>query len=158
MRERLTTVCLAVSVLGGCQLLFGPREKAPPPPPEPIAAPTAEPTPSAAPTGPPALRVKKAAEEVIVAAWAEPKSLPEGGGEAQIIVRAQKRGGAPYPRVEVRLLTSTGTLFSKSRVLVTDSAGKTRDRLATRSTATVTLNAGGTMYRFQVAVGSGEQE
>jgi hypothetical protein len=38
-------------------------------------------------------------------------------------------------------------------VLVTDAAGMTRDRLTARKTAVVTLNAGGTRYRFQVPVG-----
>jgi hypothetical protein len=35
---------------------------------------------------------------------------------------------------------------------VTDAQGMTRDRLTTRKTAVVTLNAGGTRYRFQVPV------
>ena len=89
----------------------------------------------------------------MVAAWAEPAKLPERGGQSQILVRVQKRGGARFPDVEVRLRTSTGSLYSGSRVLVTDSQGMTRDRLTTRSTATITLNAGGTRYRFQVPVG-----
>ncbi|HLA78622.1 MAG TPA: hypothetical protein VJU18_13670 [Vicinamibacteria bacterium] len=152
-----TAALLALTALTGCQLLFGSREKAPPPPPEPVAAPTPEPSPPP-PTPPPALRVRKAAEEVIVAAWAEPKALPEGGGETQILVRAQKRGGAPYPGVEVRLQTSKGRLYSRSRILVTDQSGKTRDRLTTQQTATITLNAGGTLYRFQVPVGPLEPE
>jgi hypothetical protein len=89
----------------------------------------------------------------VVAAWAEPKHLPPGGGQAQIMVRIQKRGGRRYPGVEVRLVASEGTLYSKGKVLVTDSQGMTRDRLTTRRTATITLNAGGTRYRFQVPVG-----
>jgi hypothetical protein len=88
-----------------------------------------------------------------VAAWAEPSSLPEGGGQAQILVRVQKKGGTPFPGVEVRLATSTGTLFSAGRVLVTDNRGMTRDRLTTRRSARVVLNAGGTRYRFDVRVG-----
>lgn len=147
---------LALLALNGCQFLLGSREKAPPPPPEPSPSPAPKPSPS--PTPPPTLKVRKAAEEVIVAAWAEPKALPDGGGETQILVRAQKRGGAPYPGVEVRLQTSKGTLYSRHRILVTDASGKTRDRLSTRQTATITLNAGGTMYRFQVPVGPVEQE
>jgi len=38
-------------------------------------------------------------------------------------------------------------------VLVTDASGMTRDRLITKKTATITLNAGGTRYRFRVPVG-----
>jgi hypothetical protein len=52
----------------------------------------------------------------------------------------------------VRLSTSSGTLFSGGRVLVTDAQGMTRDRLTARRPAVITLNAGGTRYRFQVPV------
>ena len=120
----------------GCGL-FHHKEKAPAIPTEP----------------PPPLPVKKASEEVVVAAWAEPKRLPPMGGSSQILVRLRKRGGAPYEGVEVRMQTSTGQLFSGGKVLVTDSAGQTRDRITTSRTARITLNAGGTVYRFQVPVG-----
>ena len=96
------------------------------------------------------LPVTRAPEEVVVAAWSEPKELPPAGGQAQILVRAQKRGGAPFPGVEVRLRASTGTLFSGGKVLVTDATGRTRDRLTTRDATLVTVNAGGTVYRFRV--------
>jgi hypothetical protein len=99
------------------------------------------------------LPVRKVPDPIVVAAWAEPKHLPLGGGQAQILVRIQKQGGRRYPGVEVRLVASEGTLYSKGKVLVTDSQGMTRDRLTTRRTATITLNAGGTRYRFQVPVG-----
>jgi hypothetical protein len=88
----------------------------------------------------------------VVEAWAEPRRLPPWGGEVQILVRVQTRGGRRYPGVEVRLATSAGTLFSKGGLLVTDSQGMTRDRLTARETATITLNAGGTLYRFLVPV------
>jgi hypothetical protein len=107
---------------------------------------------------PPLLPVKKADEEVVVAAWSEPKQLPPGGGQVQILVRAQKRGGSPFPGVEVRIQTSSGSLFSQSRILVTDQAGRTRDRLTTRRNATITVNAGGTLYRFRVPIRSPENE
>ena len=109
----------------------------------------------AAPSGgsPPPLPVKKASEEVVVAAWAEPPRLPPGGGQSQVLVRVQRRGGAPFEGVEVRLSASPGDLFSHGRVLVSDAAGQTRDRLSTRRTAFITLNAGGTVYRFKVPVG-----
>jgi hypothetical protein len=102
------------------------------------------------PVEPPPLPVKKVNEELVVAAWSEPKELPPGGGQVQILVRVQHRGGTPFPGVEVRLSTSSGTLFSGGRVLVTDAAGRTRDRLTTTRLALVTLNAGGTVYRFRV--------
>jgi uncharacterized protein (DUF58 family) len=101
----------------------------------------------------PQLVVKKVAEQVAVAAWAEPRALPEAGGQAQLLVRVQKRGGAPFPGVEVRFKTSKGTLYSGGKVLVTDKMGRTRDRLTTKKGATITLNAGGTLYTFQVPVG-----
>lgn len=128
----------ALLVLSGCQVFKG----------KPAA-----PAPAPSPTLPP-LPVKKATEEVVVAAWAEPKRLPPMGGSSQILVRLRKRGGAPYDGVEVRLQTSAGRLFSGGKVLVTDAAGQTRDRLTTSRTAEVTLNAGGTVYRFHVSVGS----
>jgi hypothetical protein len=109
------------------------------------------------PTGPPPpLPVKKAGEEVVVAAWAEPARLPPRGGQTQVLVRLQKRGGAPYEGVEVRLTAAGGTLFSGGKVLISDAAGRTRDRLTASQTAFITLNAGGTVYRFKVPVGGQE--
>lgn len=96
--------------------------------------------------------VKKASEEVVVAAWSEPKHLPNGGGQSQILVRAQKRGGTPFAGVEVRIQVEGGTLFSKGKVLITNAAGRTRDRLTARRPAQITVNAGGTVYRFRVPV------
>lgn len=104
--------------------------------------------------GPPPLPVKRASEEVVVAAWSEPKQLPAGGGQSQILVRAQKRGGTPFSGVEVRIQVSGGTLYSKGKVLITDAAGRTRDRLTARRPALITVNAGGTVYRFRVPVRS----
>lgn len=101
-------------------------------------------------------QVRRAAEEVVVAAWAEPARLPAGGGQVQILVRAQKRSGRPFPGVEVRLETSTGTLYSRGRILVTDARGMTRDRLTTRHPAAIVLNAGGTRYKFVVSLGADE--
>ncbi len=94
--------------------------------------------------------MKKVPDPIVVAAWAEPKRLPPWGGQVQILVRVQKRGGARYPGVEVRLATTTGSLYSQGDVLVTDSQGMTRDRLTAREAAVIILNAGGTRYRFQI--------
>ncbi len=99
------------------------------------------------------LPVKKVEEDIILAAWAEPRQLPSGGGSAQLLVRVQKQGGAAYPGVEVRFHTSAGALYSGGNILVTDRLGETRDRVTTERTATITLNAGGTRYRFRVPVG-----
>ena len=112
-------------------------------------APVEAPPPSRAPEP---LPVKKVDIDIVVAAWAEPSRLPFGGGDAQILVRVQRRGGVPVAGVEVRLASSQGSLFSAGRVLVTDAGGMTRDRLSTRRTTTVVLNAGGTRYTFRVPV------
>jgi hypothetical protein len=139
-----TALTASVGASAGCGLFqHGPSAPAPPP------GATAEPSP------PPPLPVEKAPEDVIVAAWAEPSRLPSAGGQAQILVKLQKRGGVPFPGVQVRLQTSTGNLFSAGHVLVTDAAGRTRDRLTTHTTAAITLNAGGTVYRFRVTVAAG---
>jgi hypothetical protein len=128
---RLLAIALLAAGAGACRI--GTPEPPTPPTPDPLA-------------------VTPAAEEVIVAAWAEPRHLPAGGGQVQLLVRAQKRGGKPFPGVEVRLATSNGTLYSAGKVLTTDGRGMTRDRLTARKTAEITLNAGGTRYRFVVPV------
>ena len=149
----LLLVCVGIPA---CKT-FGGRSGPPPPPPPPSASAGEPLTPE--PVAPPAaeaseeyLPVEKVPDPIVVAAWAEPKHLPPGGGQVQILVRIQKRGGRRYPGVQVRLKASTGTLYSKGRVLVTDAQGMTRDRLTTRKNAIITLNAGGTRYRFQVSV------
>lgn len=128
---------------GGCRFL----PSAPPAPPQ------ATPHAPRSPRVPSPRPVRRAPEEVVVAAWAEPARLPGGGGEVQILVRAQKRSGRPFPGVEVRLDTSEGALYSRGHVLVTDAGGMTRDRLTTRVTTSIVLNAGGTRYKFDVPVG-----
>jgi hypothetical protein len=143
----IACLLLAALLAGGCKTL-GPKEPPPPPPPPPGTPLPPEPESVDEEPGP----VKKVAEPIVVAAWAEPKELPAGGGQAQILVRIQKEGGKRFPGVEVRLRSSGGTLYSAGRVLVTDASGMTRDRLTARKTAIVTLNAGGTRYRFQVPV------
>ena len=143
-RRRLALLLLAAAGLAGA---CGPKKKPPPAPPTPPPARAARQEP---------LPVRKAAEEVVVAAWSEPARLPAPGGQAQILVRAEKRNGEPFPGVEVRLRASAGTLFSGGRTLITDPTGRTRDRLTTRQTSVITLNAGGTVYRFTVHVSSGE--
>lgn len=142
-RRAVVVLAAAVSLAAGC----GPKKKQPPAPPSPPPVRTVRQEP---------LPVRQAGEEVVVAAWSEPPRLPRVGGQAQILVRAQKRNGDPFPGVEVRLRASTGTLYSGGRTLITDPAGRTRDRLTTRQTSIITLNAGGTVYRFTVQVASGE--
>jgi hypothetical protein len=150
MRRLLIALALTAAA---CQT----TRPAPPPPPPPAAptpVPTPEPTPTPTPLPTPAREagVKKAEGEVVVAAWAEPRHLPPGGGQAQLLVRVRKRNGTPYPGVEVRIESTHGTLYSRGRVLTTDASGMTRDRLTSRQGATVTVNAGGTRYSFEVPV------
>jgi hypothetical protein len=140
---------LCALVCGACATL-GLRKDEPAPPPAPPGT-ALTPEPQLALEEDP-LPVTPVQEPIVVAAWAEPKELPAGGGQSQILVRIQKRGGRRFEGVEVRLRSSTGALFSSGRVLVTDASGMTRDRLTTKKTATITLNAGGTRYRFQVPV------
>jgi hypothetical protein len=128
---------------------LGLHKEPPPPPPPPPGQPL---TPEPQTKDEEFLPVTPVEEEIVVAAWAEPRQLPPGGGQAQILVRVQKKGGRRFPGVEVRLRTSSGTLYSESRVLTTDAQGMTRDRLTTHRTTIITLNAGGTRYRFQVPV------
>jgi hypothetical protein len=131
------------------------RKEEPPPPPVPPGTPLTPEQQEPAEQEP--LPVTPVQEPIVVAAWAEPKELPPGGGQAQIMVRIQRRGGKRFPGVEVRLVSSTGALFSAGKVLVTDGSGMTRDRLTTRKTTIITLNAGGTRYRFQVPVAETSQ-
>ena len=156
-RPRMSALIVLLGVgLLSCGTLNRIRKPPPPPPPPPPAQEPGRPLTPVPPEEAPKqeyLPVRKVPDPIVVAAWAEPKHLPPGGGQAQILVRIQKRGGRSYPGVEVRLVTSEGSLYSKGNVLVTDSQGMTRDRLTTRRTATITLNAGGTRYRFHVPVG-----
>ncbi len=147
-RRRFLAGLLCALVSASCAS-FGGRREPPPPPPPPGRALTPEPP---VPPDEEPLPVEVVEEPIAVAAWAEPRQLPPGGGQAQILVRVQKRGGRRFPGVEVRLRASRGSLYSGGRVLVTDEQGMTRDRLTTRKTAVITLNAGGTRYRFQVSV------
>ncbi len=140
---------LCALACGACARLG--RQQGPPPPPVPPGTPLTPEAQDASDDEP--LPVAPVHEAIVVAAWAEPKELPRGGGQAQILVRIQKLGGKRFPGVEVRLRTSAGSLFSTGKLLVTDGSGMTRDRLTTKTTATITLNAGGTRYRFQVPVG-----
>ena len=142
----------AVVCLAACSVLRKPEVAQPPAAGEPAPPPPAQ-EPAKGPEEEPALAVKKVTEAIVVAAWAEPRRLPAGGGQAQLLVRVQKRGGVAYPGVEVRFHASQGTLYSHGQVLVTNEQGRTRDRLTTRKTSTVTLNAGGTRYTFTVPVG-----
>ena len=161
-RSTTTALVLLVAALPACAKK---RPYAPPPPPPPVEEPAApappvphgEPLPPAPaqeapkPDQPGPVQVVK--DPLVVAAWAEPRRLPPGGGQAQILVRVSHRSGQRFGGVEVSLSTSEGTLYSGGKVLTTDASGMTRDRLTTRKGAVVTLNAGGTLYRFEVPVG-----
>lgn len=162
MTRRFTRI--AIVLLAVAAPACATKRKYPPPPPPPpaeapapVPLPRAEPLPPASPPEVPAPEqpgpVEPAKEPIVVSAWAEPRRLPPGGGQAQILVRVQRRNGQRLAGVEVRLSASEGTLFSDGRVLTTDAAGMTRDRLTAHRDTVVTLNAGGTLYRFEVPVG-----
>ena len=140
-RLRLALVLSLLAAVPGCGLFRDGPPRAPEPPETPA---TPEPTPL-----PP---ITRAAEPVLVRAWAEPRQLPPAGGQTQILVLARKRNGDPYEGVEVQIQASEGTLFSASRTLATDASGRTRDRLTTRRSSTVTVNVGGSIHKIEVAV------
>jgi hypothetical protein len=153
VRRPLLAGLACLLLLGSCTTLGGKREPPPPPPPPPGEPLKPEPP---VPHEEEPLPVKRVEEPIVVAAWAEPRELPRGGGQAQILVRIQRPGGKRFPGVEVRLRANPGSLYSGGRVLVTDAQGMTRDRLTTRETAVVTMNAGGTRYRFRVSVAASD--
>jgi hypothetical protein len=166
MTRHSTPTVLAPAVVLFALSACGPKVRYPPPPPPPAAEPPPVPVPRAEPLPPlppPETQAPRAdapgpvelvKEPIVVAAWAEPRRLPTGGGQTQILVRVQHRNGQRFGGVEVRLATSEGSLYSAGRVLTTDASGMTRDRLTTQRSAVVTLNAGGTLYRLDVPVGA----
>jgi hypothetical protein len=132
---RQVLIAIVLISAPACGLFRGPRPEGPP-------APKPTPLPS----------VARAPEPVVARAWAEPRRLPPAGGQTQILVLVRKRNGDPFQGVEVQVQTSEGTLYSASRILTTDAAGRTRDRLTTRRPAVVTVNAGGAIHKVEVAV------
>lgn len=137
VRFRRRLIVLILIAAPACGLFrSGPRAPEAPPSPEPTPLP----------------KVTRASEPVVARAWAEPRQLPPAGGQTQILVLARKRNGDPFEGVEVQVQTSEGTLFSASRILTTDAAGRTRDRLTTRRPAVVTVNVGGAIHKVEVAV------
>lgn len=170
MRLAFRRVSLAVSIAvlsAGCGLFREERPRPPAPPPtppspSPPATPTPpppavpEPVPEAPVRATPGVTPAEGVARVVVSA--EPRALPPFGGQAQILVRVTRRDGTPYPGVEVRLSTTAGTLFSQGQTLVTDAAGRTRDRLTTREAATVTVNAGGVVRAVEVVLRGGRPD
>lgn len=167
MPRRPTTFACCAALLGALGLLApacAPRRPPVvvtvevPPAATPAETPPAEatPTPLATPEETPReemLPLTVTTEDIAVSVWSEPKRLPLGGGQAQIIVRVHKAGNRPVPGLEVRLTTSEGSLYSRGRLLVTDARGMTRDRLATTRTANVRINVAGTRQELVVPVG-----
>lgn len=90
--------------------------------------------------------------EIVIAAWTEPRHLPEGGGQVQVLVRVQRVGGGPYPGVQVQLRSTSGKLGSAGKALVTDTQGMTRDVLRATPPVGVIVRSGDTRYRFQVTM------
>jgi hypothetical protein len=135
--SRRALLVVAVAVLPACGLFRGDGQ-----------GPRAPEAPAATPLPP----LAQAVEPVLVRAWAEPRQLPPAGGQTQIIVLARKRNGDPFEGVEVRFTTTAGSLYSQSKVLLTDANGRTRDRLTTRDPAVVTVNVGGSVQTIPVAV------
>lgn len=141
------SMLLIVLAHAACHAQPGPKSPARPTPSPSPSPPTAQPTPTSG-SGQPTI-----ASGPFVTAWSEPRTLPPGGGAAQILIRVKKKGGAAYVGVQVKLEASEGKLFSGGRVLKTDARGMVRDRITTTKTSTITINAGGSVQRLWVAVG-----
>jgi hypothetical protein len=149
---------LAVLVAGACGPKRPPVLQGPVTPgPEPSSLPTPQPTPLPTPealASPSPDAVQEVERQILVSAWAEPAHLPAHGGQAQLLVRVLTPDRRPLAGVEVRFEASAGTIYSQGRLLTTGSNGMTRDRLTTHESTTVTVNAGGTLFRFTVPVGA----
>jgi hypothetical protein len=154
--SRSIRAVLAFALLLPACGLFRDSDRVPrPPPPEPLPSPKAPEAPKAPDAPEEPGPVAPAPEAVRVRAWSEPRVLPPAGGQAQILVLVRKRqGGDPLPGVQVRLVTTEGTLFSAGKLLTTDASGRTRDRITTKHTAVVTVNAGGSVQSVLVPVGA----
>jgi hypothetical protein len=139
VRLRSTFIVIILIAAPACGVFRSGRAPEGPPTPEPTPLPS----------------VARAPAPVVARAWAEPRQLPPAGGQTQILVLARKRNGDPFEGVEVQVQTSEGTLFSASRILTTDAAGRTRDRLTTRRSALVRVNVGGAIHKVEVAVAAG---
>lgn len=157
----LTTLALTALLAGGCvtsrppaivveTTSVPPRETTPTPTPTPTPEPLATPTPSPESAERPLAVVN---ESFAVSAWTEPRRLPPGGGQAQVIVRVLRHNGRPLPGVEVRIATSAGSLYSQGKILTTDARGIVRDSLTTTRATTLTVQAGGHEQRIELPLG-----
>jgi hypothetical protein len=119
-----------------------------------VALEPAMPPPTATPLPESASRpVANVQGDITVSVWTEPRRLPAGGGQAQVIVRVLKRNGRPLPGVEVRITSSSGTLFSQGKILTTDARGMVRDSLTTSRPADLVVSAGGREQRLALLLG-----
>jgi hypothetical protein len=159
----LTLLALALLLAAGCATSrppavvvettsVPPRETTPTPTltPTPTPEPLATPTPSPESAGRPLAVVN---ESIAVSAWTEPRRLPPGGGQAQVIVRVLRHNGRPLPGVEVRVATSAGSLYSQGKILTTDARGIVRDSLTTTRATTLTIQAGGQEQHIELPLG-----
>jgi len=114
----------------------------------------ATPSPLAAPSPEGESRpVARVEGDIVITVWTEPRRLPVGGGQAQVIVRVLKRGGRPLPGVGVRIASSSGTLFSQGKILTTDARGIARDSLTTTQATSLSVVAGGREQRVELLLG-----
>jgi hypothetical protein len=134
LKRRSLIVVIVAVLTAGCRFVPGHRVGAAPAPP-----PT--PTPIIPRHG-----------EVVIAAWAEPRTIARSGGQVQIVVRVQRAGDGAYPGVQVTTQADHGTLASEGRPLVTDADGMIHDRLTTKASTQVIVQVGDMRYRFKVAL------
>jgi hypothetical protein len=122
------------------------------PTPTPAVTPEATPYPMPSPAAE-SREVVRFDGDAVLNVWTEPRRLPLGGGQAQVIVRVLRRNGRPLPGVEVRITSSGGALFSQGRILTTDDRGMVRDSLTVSQPTTITVDAGGRARRVELLLG-----
>ncbi len=87
---------------------------------------------------------------------ATPGSVPEGGGEIELLAIVRDLRGRPLPNVKVNFLARIGTLASGGRLVTTGADGSAADRLTV--TAAELTAVGNNSFQLAAAVGSGSTE
>ena len=82
-----------------------------------------------------------------------PSSVPESGGEVELLAIVRDDWGRPLENAKVNFLTETGTLESGGRLVVAGTGGGASDRLVLTASELATVEENS--FRIAVAVGSG---
>ena len=87
---------------------------------------------------------------------ATPGSVPESGGEIELLAIVRDRYGRPLENTKVNFLAMTGTLVSGGRLVATGADGGVTDRLTVTAAELAALEENS--FQLAVAVGSGSVE